>query len=282
MSVTYTFAGLILDEALYELRRGAAAVKLEPKVFDVLRYLVRHRERVVSKDELLAELWPGEHVSESVLPRCITALRKAVGDTAAGQRVIQTVHGRGYRFVAPLEIAAVGGAAADGEVALAREDGPAEPARGAFVGREDAMAKLRAALADALGGAGRLVLLVGEPGIGKTRTAEEIATDGRRAGALVLAGRCYEGDGAPAFWPWLQILRAAGAAPEAAPVLARLGGGVADVAQLLPELFAGHALRPGAALEPEQARFRLFDAVSALLRALAASRPLVLVVDDLH
>jgi len=218
VSITYTFAGLTLDEALYELRRGAAAVKLEPKVFDVLRHLVRHRERVVSKDELLAELWPGEHVSESVLPRCITALRKAVGDTASGQHVIQTVHGRGYRFIAALEIAA------DGEVALAREEGPAEP-RGAFVGREDAMAKLRAALADALGGVGRLVLLVGEPGIGKTRTAEEIASDGRRAGALVLAGRCYEGDGAPAFWPWLQILRAAGSAPEAGPVLARLGGG---------------------------------------------------------
>ena len=282
MSLTYTFGGLTLDEALYELRRGAVGIKLEPKVFDVLRYLLRHRERVVSKDELLAELWPGEHVSESVLPRCITALRKAVGDTATGQRVIQTVHGRGYRFIAPLGIAAGAGAAVGEEIALAREDAPAESARGVFVGREDAMAKLRAALADVLGGAGRLVLLLGEPGIGKTRTAEEIASDGRRAGALVLTGRCYEGDGAPAFWPWLQILRAAGAAPEAAAVLARLGGGAADVAQLLPELFDGQTAHKGPALAPEQARFRLFDAVSALLRALAASRPLVLVLDDLH
>ena len=289
MSVVHTFGDFALDEALYELRRGAASVKLEPKVFDVLVYLMRHRERVVSKDELLAELWPGEHVSESVLPRCITALRKAVDDTAAGQRVIQTVHGRGYRFVAPVESAAAGTVAEAGAPAAAkehpsaREDGVAEPSRGVFVGREEAMTQLRDALADAYAGCGRLVLVLGEPGIGKTRIAEEIASEGRRRGALVLTGRCYEGEGAPAFWPWLQILRAAGAAPDAPAVLARLGGAVADVAQLVPELRADLAeQRPGAVLAPEQARFRLFDAVSAFLRALAAAQPLVLVVDDLH
>ncbi len=64
-----------------------------------MRYLVTNAERVVSKDELLGALWPGEHVSESVLPRCITVARKALGDDPNAQRMIQTVHGRGYRFV---------------------------------------------------------------------------------------------------------------------------------------------------------------------------------------
>ena len=164
-------------------------------------------------------LWPGEFVSESVLPRCITAARKALDDDAARQHVIQTVHSRGYRFVAPV----------DGRDATAAEPGDAttDAARGShrvgvsvpadessarhpapFVGRDAAMARLRARLADAEHGVGTLVLLVGEPGIGKTRTAEEVASDARQRGARVFSGRCHEGEGAPAFWPWVQILRA--------------------------------------------------------------------------
>jgi DNA-binding winged helix-turn-helix (wHTH) protein len=78
-------------------------VPLEPRVFDVLLHLLRHRDRVVSKGELLRTLWPGEAASDSVLPRCIAHARRAFGDDRAGQRVIQTVHGRGYRFVAEVE-----------------------------------------------------------------------------------------------------------------------------------------------------------------------------------
>src|SRR5215470_8277996 len=92
-----------LDEARFELRRGGAVVKVEPKTFDVLAYLVRCADRVVSKDELLDALWPGQSVGESVLPKCVAAARRAVGDTPARCSVIQTVHGRGYRFIAPLK-----------------------------------------------------------------------------------------------------------------------------------------------------------------------------------
>src|SRR6266403_5020504 len=99
----YRFGDFALDPDLFQLRRSTQLVKLEPKVFDVLRYLVERRDRVVTKDELLETLWPGEFVSESVLPRCITAARKALDDDAARQRVIQTVHSRGYRFVAPVD-----------------------------------------------------------------------------------------------------------------------------------------------------------------------------------
>jgi len=186
----HAFGDFELDESLYELRRDGAPIKLEPKVFDVLRYLVDHHERVVSKDELLEQLWPGEFVSESVLPRCIVAVRKALGDDPAAPRFIQTIHGRGYRFVAAVR------PAPGGQVAVGATPGEVAEEPRVFVGREDAMAHLRSAVDQAFAGRGQLVLLLGEPGIGKTRTAEELAEVAARRGALVATGRCHEGEGA--------------------------------------------------------------------------------------
>ncbi|NOT58213.1 MAG: transcriptional regulator, partial [Deltaproteobacteria bacterium] len=94
------FADCELDESLYQLRRNGAPVAVEPKVFDVLAYLLQHRDRVVSKDELLDKLWPGQVVGENALTRCIRAARAAVGDDGTKQAIIETQHGRGYRFVA--------------------------------------------------------------------------------------------------------------------------------------------------------------------------------------
>ena len=80
-------------------------------------------------------------------------------------------------------------------------------AGGAFVGREREMGQLRAALNDAFVGRGRLVMLAGEPGIGKTRVAQELASCARTLGAQVLWGWCYEQEGAPPYWPWAQPIR---------------------------------------------------------------------------
>jgi transcriptional regulator with AAA-type ATPase domain len=81
-------------------------------------------------------------------------------------------------------------------------------AQGTFVGRQREMGKLKAILGDALSGQGQLLMLVGEPGIGKTRTAQELAAHAETRGAQVLWGWCYEEEGAPPFWPWLQPIRA--------------------------------------------------------------------------
>jgi DNA-binding winged helix-turn-helix (wHTH) protein/tetratricopeptide (TPR) repeat protein len=262
--VVYRFGDCELDETLYELRRAGHVVKTEPRVFDVLAFLLRHRDRVVSKDELLDALWPGEAVSESVLPRCVAAARRAVGDDRSAQRVIQTVHGRGYRFVAALRPSP-------------GEDSSANP----FVGRELILQRLGAQLARARSNSGRLVLLAGEPGIGKTRTAEEVAMLARSAGFRVFSARGFEAEGAPAFWLWTQILRAVIASTDRRVLLAAAGRGAADVAALVPEmpLEAGDAPSRG---EGEQARFRLFESISQLLVRLAAGEPLVLFLDDLH
>ena len=157
------------------------------------------------------------------------------------------------------------------------------PDRVAFVGRDAERAWLSAALDSALGGQGQLVLLAGQAGIGKTRIAEELCADARAREARAVWGRCHEGEGAPAYWPWRQVLRAyAPGRPPAAPA-SEVGEATAEFAQLVPELAGAQAhSMPAAALDPEMARFRLFDAVSTVLRSAAADTGLVIVLDDLH
>lgn len=98
----YTFGDYELDGQLYQLRRVGELIELEPKVFDLLVYLIHHHDHVVSKDELLDKLWPKQVVSETALTQCVMAARKAVGDDGTRQHTIKTQHGRGYRFVAAL------------------------------------------------------------------------------------------------------------------------------------------------------------------------------------
>ncbi len=156
-------------------------------------------------------------------------------------------------------------------------------AGGVFVGRERELEEMRGALEDSLGGRGRLLLLVGEPGIGKTRTAEELATYARVRGAKVHWGRCHEGEGAPAYWPWTQALRSFVRESDPVALAWELGPSAPEVAQLVPEVRErlGEVREPPE-LEPEQARFRLFDSIATFLGNAARSRPLILVLDDLH
>jgi pimeloyl-ACP methyl ester carboxylesterase/DNA-binding winged helix-turn-helix (wHTH) protein len=100
----YTFDGYELDLDQFELRRDGDRVAVEPQVFDVLAHLVEHRTRVVSKAELLETVWKTTFVTESALTSRIKGARHAVGDDGRSQRTIRTVHGRGYRFVCPVEV----------------------------------------------------------------------------------------------------------------------------------------------------------------------------------
>ena len=122
------FGDVEIDVGAHELRRGGAPVAIEPQVFEVLAYLVEHRDRMVPKTELLDEVWGDRFVSESALTSRIKAARRAVGDTGREQRFIRTVHGRGYRFVAepgaPVAAGApaANGVALDARAAFARRD----------------------------------------------------------------------------------------------------------------------------------------------------------------
>lgn len=99
----YTFEDFELDTALFELRRAGEPRPVEPQVFDLLAYLVAHRDRVVGRDELLENLWGGRFVAEATLSSRIKLARQAVADSGREQRLITTVHRRGYRFVAAVE-----------------------------------------------------------------------------------------------------------------------------------------------------------------------------------
>jgi eukaryotic-like serine/threonine-protein kinase len=156
-------------------------------------------------------------------------------------------------------------------------------AGGVFVGREREIDELRAGLEESLSGRGRLFMLVGEPGIGKTRTAEELITYARLRKAQALWGRCYEGDGAPAYWPWVQAIRSYVHDGDPKSLLSEMGSGAAIIGQVVSEV---RERLPGLpeppSLTPEQGRFRLFDSVTTFLKNAANRQPLVLVLDDLH
>jgi DNA-binding SARP family transcriptional activator len=129
---------------------------------------------------------------------------------------------------------------------------PGRLAAAPLVGREDEVALLEAGIDDALAGRGRLFVVVGAAGSGKTKLADEVASLAKQRGARILWGRGWSGGGAPAYWPWKQALR--------------------DAGQTLPELEA----------DDEQSRFRFFEAVTELVRSAAAEQPVLLVFDDLQ
>jgi DNA-binding CsgD family transcriptional regulator len=127
-------------------------------------------------------------------------------------------------------------------------------------------------------------MIAGEPGIGKTRTAQEFSEYAAQKGATVLWGRCHEEAGAPPYWPWVQIIRSLlqSRAPDAP--LGDLGPGAADIADLEPEMRDRlPGLGSGARLrDTAEARFRMFEAIRRLLAGACERQPLVLVLDDLH
>jgi adenylate cyclase len=99
----YLFEDYALDTERRELRRGQAPVAVEPKVFDLLAFVIEHRQRVVSRDDLIAQVWDGRIVSESALARCISEARSAIGDNGEAQRLIKTIQRKGLRFVGEVQ-----------------------------------------------------------------------------------------------------------------------------------------------------------------------------------
>jgi hypothetical protein len=155
----------------------------------------------------------------------------------------------------------------------------------AFVGRDREAAELLAGLDDAIGGRGRLFLIAGEPGIGKTALAEHLADLALQRGARVLWGRCWEDGGAPPFWPWAQMIGTLAEDSDERALAAWLGTGAAHVAQLVPSLaerLGTPAVPAAPARESEAARFYLFEAVVGVFRRAASAKPLLLILDDLH
>src|SRR5690348_11793756 len=98
----FEFSEFELDLERYELRRAGKPIRLQPRIFDLLSYLVENRERIVGKEELLNALWRGEHVNKTAVPWAMSRARKALGQSLHAAAPIETVRGRGYRFVGPV------------------------------------------------------------------------------------------------------------------------------------------------------------------------------------
>ncbi|MFQ6026504.1 MAG: AAA family ATPase, partial [Dehalococcoidia bacterium] len=142
---------------------------------------------------------------------------------------------------------------------------------------------MNADLEEVLKGRGQLAMLAGEPGIGKTRVAQELATHAESKGIRVLWGACYEGEGAPPYWPWVQIIQTYLQQTDTSQLQAAMGAGAADIGEIVPEVRDKlPTWNPPPTLEPEQARFRLFNSVSGFLQNAAQTQPLLLILDDLH
>jgi DNA-binding winged helix-turn-helix (wHTH) protein len=271
----FRFADCVLDADRFELSKGGRPVPVQPKVLGLLLFLLRQGERTVTKEELLAAVWPDVVTTESSLTRAVSFARAALGERERDARIIQTVRGRGYRIGVPVTAEAGAPTARRDVFVAARPDD--------FVGREAELTEAATALDSAARGRGQLLLLAGEPGIGKTRLAQEVHALARARGMRARWGRCQEGERERTYWPWEQILRAELAEWDADAAHAAIGEAAAvEIAELVPELRQRLPELPRPGDDAERARARLFDGVAALLGRSAAGAPLVLVLDDLH
>ncbi len=174
-------------------------------------------------------------------------------------------------------------AVVDSEPPSPQPDAPAGAQVTRFVGREEELAQIRESIDRAMAGSGSLVLVVGEPGIGKTRLAYQAGEHARMRGMQVLVGRCYEAEAALPYIPFVEAIREIVTDRPADALRSELGDGAPDVAKLVSDI--RHRLpdlpQPTSA-EPEQERYRLFESVTTFLISASRSTPLMIVLDDLH
>jgi predicted ATPase len=242
----FEFADSVIDDELFELQRNGERVAVQPKVLQLLLYLVRERGRTVPRRELLDALWGGVRVSNASLFRAVFEARRAISDDA--QTIIVTVRGRGFRFASNVT-----------ETAKEQASAPA-----ALVGRDEQMTALVAQLDKALASRGSVAWVSGEAGMGKTRVLDEIATLARRRGARAYTTGCHESPKSPPYWPWSRLLR----------LLA------ADDAALAARALSEADALAGAA--GDDTDFPRFESVARIIAAAAATKPMTLAIDDVQ
>ena len=293
MTSLLAFDEFELDEARFELRLRGQRLAVQPKVLKLLFYLAARRQRSVSERELLEALWPGETVCSASVRRAVRGARAALGERGDSESAIRTVRRHGYQFVLPVREVTASDLdpksehRSTGTPSHGSESPPTAPfvksVSDPFVGREKIMKAADQALAEVLSGEGRTLTIVGEAGMGKTRTLHEIATRAARLGALTWFGRCLELDGAPAFWPVIQIIRESARDFPADELRALMGAGATDIAQAIPELRQWlQELGEPVEIDSVAARFRFFDSTALFLKRVAERRAIVLLVDDLQ
>src|SRR5262245_52587697 len=279
------FDPFCLDLADQSLWRGSQVIKLRPKAFAVLGYLLGRPRQLVTKEELLNAIWPDTFVGDAVLKVAVRQIREALGDDPTSPRFIETAHRLGYRFVG--KIAESGQRTEDdqrirGERAVTGSELRAAIPPQRVVGREEALSRMRSWLEKALGGERQVVFVTGEAGIGKTALVDAFADSiGADRRIRIARGQCLEQYGASEAY--LPVLEAIGR-------LCREQGQVADLLRAhapmwllqMPSLM-GASDRESLSREVSGAtRERMLREMGEALEALTADLPLVLIVEDLH
>src|SRR5262245_58804546 len=270
-----TFDAFHMDLARHRLWQGEREIPLRPKAWDVLRYLIERPDFLVTKDALHHAIWADTAVSDDTRTKLIAELRQALGDSPRTPRIIETVHGRGFRFVA--------------QVKEASRDVSTAPqplgASGAFVGRQAELAKLHEALRLARQGARQLVLITGESGIGKTALTEEFlrVAISHEPGLYILRGQCIQqyGQREP-YMPVLDALERLLGSPLGAPLIPLFRRFAPCWYVQIPWLLAEGEPSGFQGAMMTAAPQRMLREIGAFLDAMATHATVILVLEDLH
>ena len=280
----WSFDPFRLDIGNEQLWHGQEVLRLTRKTFAVLRYLVEHPGQLVTKDEIFAAVWPMTAVGDAVLAVCIRDIRQALGDSPRKPQFIETVYGRGYRFLVPVTVAGDTLARHNAILrsSLAPDTSPPSPI--CLVGREAEYTQLQQGFKKALHGERQVVFITGEAGIGKTTLIEAFVERVAADEAVWLGhGQCVDQYGAgEAYLPLLEALGRLCRTPGNGYLRPLLQRCAPSWLLQMPALLS--------AVELETLRHHAYGATQArMLRELAeavdmltAERPLVLVLEDLH
>lgn len=284
----------VLEEHLY---RESNVISLRPKAYALLRYLVTHTGALITKETLLEIVWPDVIVSEGGLTELMRELRKALGDDARTPLYIETVHGRGYRFIAKV----VSGQPSPAAPQFAQPPSRSLETTTSLVGREPELTQLHRWLDKALHGERQLVFVTGEPGIGKTMLIEafrqrlasgewRVSLSSQRSTDTVrvpdpwlVKGQCIEQYGASeAYLPILEALGRLARQTEGHPLIAVLQQYAPTWLAQMPALLSAQDFDTLQRRVLGTTRERMLREMAEALEVLTAEQPLILVLEDLH
>lgn len=253
----FAFGAFQLDPGNARLSRGSETIPLTPKAFDALRYLAGHPDQLVTKDELLKAVWPDVIVGDASVKVCIREIRKALDDDAQQPKYIETVHRRGYRFIAK-----------PGAVL----PGPKQESAAILVGRDEELGWLLERFAKAAGGARQTVFVTGRPGSGKTALIDALMNR-VKPGATIAVGHCFEQFGtSEPYLPIWEALEQLDPAPTRSKQESSMAPAPGSSSRLLRDITerVEHAAGDGAVLlvleDLQWADYSTLDVISSLAR----------------
>ncbi|MBN1655363.1 MAG: AAA family ATPase [Deltaproteobacteria bacterium] len=268
------FDDFVFDEEQRQLRKGNTILNVEAKLLKLLSYFLKHSGKLVSKQELLGEVWEGRTLSDNILSVSVARLRKALGQKKGERDYIVTISGLGYRFLPQVT------SIESNEIETAPTFRPPQSSTGRtpLVGRGSVMQRLDSALARVRAGTGSICMLVGEPGIGKTRVAEALEERSTASDGLWAWARCHSMENDPPLWLWTQILREYLHTELSDEIRHVLDERIGELTRFTEQGDLSRELRGRASAAGHYA----FDKIIQVLKRLNERRLLVIALDDLQ